>query len=378
MRRESLILLLTTVALVLIGVLMICSATGAGTDAARLAPGGDLGYFLRRHALYAGLGLAVMFVASRFDYRRLREPLVLRSIVLLSLGLLVAVFIPGVGVEVARAQRWIRVLGFRFQPSEFAKFALILLLAAKLAENQAQVKSFKRGFLPNIAITIAFAGLILLERDLGVPVVLISVGVLMMLMAGARWVHLIGSAAPLAVAVAGAVAAFAHRSRRIEAWLNPWQHRGDGSFQLWQSLAAFARGGIWGRGPGASEQKLQYLPAAHTDFIYAVWAEETGLVGSLLVVALFATLLTVSVRIALRAPDLFGTLLAGGIAALIALEAVINMAVAVGLAPTKGLPLPFVSWGGSALIVSLGLVGVLLNIGIQARPEAPRKYAENS
>ena len=267
------------------------------------------------------------------------------------------------------AQRWIDLKFTRFQPSEAAKFALIVMLAIKLTANQEQVRDFFKGFVPPMLIAGFFAGLVLLERDLGVPVVLMAVAFIMVLVAGARLSFVIASCVPVAAGVALQIWTNPYRVELVLAFMDPWSDKSDSGFHLIQSLAGVARGSLWGLGAGASEQKLFYLPAAHTDFIFAVWAEEMGLLGTLTVVALFAVFVVAGFRVALWARDLFGGLLATGIVSLIALQASFNMAVTVGLLPTKGLPLPFISYGGTSLIVLLALAGVLLNVGLQANDQ---------
>lgn len=357
MRRESTLLLTTVLALVMIGVIMVYSASAAYASAEER---------LFRQLFYVALGLAVLFLAIHFDYRRLAQPFLFRFLVLLSLALLVLVLIPGIGVARGGAQRWIEISGFSFQPSEFAKFSLLLLLAVKLSQNREQIKSFTHGYLPCVLIILTFAGLILAERDLGTPVVLCAAGFFMLLVAGAPLRYLVPSIIPAALAVYVLSITSEYRYRRLTAFLDPWSHSDREGYQLIQSMNAFVKGSMWGLGPGGGEQKLFYLPAAHTDFIFAVWGEETGLIGSLFLIGLFVLLLFLSLRIALHAPDLFGTLLASGIASLIVFQTAFNMAVATGLLPTKGLPLPFISHGGTSLIVFMGLMGIVINIGTQA------------
>jgi cell division protein FtsW len=284
---------------------------------------------------------------------------------------LALVLLSGLGHAAGGAQRWLVVPGtpFKFQPSEFAKGVLVILLAVKLSVNQGDIKSFTRGFMPAIGLTFIFALLVLLENDLGIPVVMGATAFLMIFMAGTRWIYVIASTILGGAGVAAIALTTPHRIERLVAFRDPWRYAQDSGFQLIQSLAAFARGSVFGQGIGGSEQKLFYLPASHTDFIFAVWGEEAGLVGTLLVVLLFGAFLAVALRVALCAPDLFGTLLAAGIAGLIGVEAALNMGVTTGLLPTKGLPLPFISYGGSALIANLTMVGVLLNIALQSSEE---------
>lgn len=364
MKRETMFVLTVTLALTLVGILMVYSSSGVGTRAAeRLREPSPL-YYVNRQLAYMAIGLLGMWIASRIDYHRWATPLYFRGIVFVSLALLVLVLM--IGAKTGGACRWIPVAGFRFQPSEFAKFAVILLLAVKLSQNQQHIRSFWRGIAPPAVTTCVFLGLIVAEHDLGVPVVIGSVCLLMLLMAGIPKRYFFLALGCGGAGVAGLIYLSPNRMERILAFRNPWADPSDTGLQLIQSLAAFAQGGILGRGPGASEQKLHYLPAAHTDFIFAVWGEEMGLVGCLALVVLFVALLIASMRIVAGARDSFGALLAGGIVSLVSFQAAFNMAVTIGLLPTKGLPLPFISSGGTALIVYLSMIGVLLNIGLQA------------
>jgi len=322
------------------------------------------------HIVSIGAGLCVLLLASRVNYHVLAHPFIFRALPILTLFLLVYVLM--FGPEINGARRWIRVLGNQFQPSELAKITVVVFLSIKLAQNQAHIKEFMRGFVPPLIITGLFSSLILMEPDLGVPAVIVCTTFAMMFMAGVNTRYLLASAVPVLAALAVLIVVYPHRIRRIIAWLDPWEDRLDKGFHLIQSLAAFARGGIWGVGPGAGEQKLLYLNAAHTDFVFAVWAEETGLVGTLLMVGVFFVILIMGIRIAMCAPDLMGSLLATGVVSLITCQALVNICVTTGMLPTKGLPLPFVSNGGTAMVVFLGLVGILLNIARQCVEPPPR------
>jgi cell division protein FtsW len=376
MKRETTFLLTVVLALTLIGILMVYSASGVGTRAAERLRTPSPFYYVNHQLIFVAVGLFGMFVASRIDYHRLASPLYFRAIVMISLVLLVLVLIPGIGAKSGGARRWIQVPGFRFQPSEFAKFAVILLLSVKLSQNQQYIRRFWRGIVPPAMITGVFLVLILAEHDLGVPVVIGSVSLLMLFMAGIPKRYFFAALGAGGAGVGALIYLSPNRMERMLAFLNPWADPSDTGLQLIQSLAAFAQGSIYGRGPGASEQKLNYLPAAHTDFIFAVWGEEMGLVGCLALIALFVAFLIVGVRIISGARDSLGALLAGGIISLVSFQAAFNMAVTIGLLPTKGLPLPFISSGGSAVIVYLTMIGVLLNIGLQAEePERAGAFA---
>ena len=371
MIRETALILFVVVMLFVVGLMMVYSATSVGAKTAD-GEAADPYLFVHRHLIAGAVGFAAIFGAARFNYRRLGDRWVYRGIVLLALVLLVLVLIPGIGIERNYARRWLGVGNVTFQPSEFAKLALILLVAVKVTENEGEIRSLQRGFVPLMLLTFLFCGLIAAEPDLGTPLTLGAVALLMVFMAGARYTHLSLAAAAATVAAAVLCLLQTYRLKRIAAFRNPWADPSDAGYHLIQSLGAFVRGGFLGQGAGAGEQKLAYLYGAHTDFVFALWAEDMGLVGTLALILLFAVFLVVGMRIALCARDRFGSVLAAGIVTLIMLQAVFHMAVTTGLVPPKGLPLPFVSYGGTALVVYLTLAGILLNIGIQAEEEERR------
>ncbi|NIA15714.1 MAG: putative lipid II flippase FtsW [Nitrospiraceae bacterium] len=356
MKGHVIVLLLVVTALAAVGVLAVYSVTAVKHN-------GE-GLFIH-HLTYLTLGLVCMLIAANVDYHLLRNRYIIMAIVAVSLALLVYVLF--FGEDVRGAKRWIRIMFFQFQPSEVGKVALVIFLAAKLSENRDELWSLTRGFAPPFAIALLYAGLIVLEPDLGVPVVIMCTAFIMMFVAGVHIKYLAASTVPVVAIVALLIRIYPYRLERLFAFLDPWEYRQTAGFHLIQSLAAFARGAYTGTGLGAGEQKLLYLPDAHTDFIFAVWAEETGLVGTLSVAVLFLLFIFIAVRIAMCAPDRFGSLLATGIATLVATQALINMAVTAGLAPTKGLPLPFISCGGTAMVIFLSLTGMLINVGLQAR-----------
>ncbi|MBI2432126.1 MAG: putative lipid II flippase FtsW [Candidatus Hydrogenedentes bacterium] len=365
MKRETTLITVTVLALVLVGLLMVYSASAVNPKL--------VGY-PNRQLFFAIAGVAAFLFCSRFDYHHFADGPIFRGIVLASIGLLLLVLVPGVGKEVDGGQRWIDLGFFSFQPSELAKFALILLLAVKLTQNREHVRKFWRGFLPPMLIACLFAGLVVAERDLGVPLMMMGVAFIMLCAAGVRWRYLLLSLIPAGTAAAALVVFFPHRVIRFIAFVDPWAYRQSWGWQLIQAYGAFARGGVTGVGPGAGEQKLGYLPAPHTDFIFSVIGEELGLIGTMAVVLLFIALLYGGTRTAMNARDHFGSLLAVGIAGLIVLQAAFIMAVNTGMLPTKGITLPFISYGGSSLMVLLGLMGILVNIGVQGiEPEKRRK-----
>jgi cell division protein FtsW len=369
-KRETLLLLIAVLMLSAIGLVLVFSASPAYTSVTDKDDPRDMFFHLSRQVMHMALGFAGMLALSRFDYHRWNNRWVYRSVVVVSLTLLVLVLI--IGTERNNAQRWIAfpVIG-TIQPSEIAKFAIIILLAVKLAENQHEMRNLKRGFVPPVLLIMLFSGLVVLERDLSTPAVIASVGILIVAIAGARWWH-------LGLSALGGGGVFAllcwvspERVRRLMAFRDPWEYRFEEGMQLVQSLAGFARGRIWGEGVGAGEQKLFYLHAANNDFIFSVWGEEMGLAGTLALIALFVFFLVVGTRVAMCAPDILGCLLASGVVIMIAMQAAVNMGVTTGLLPTTGLPLPFISQGGSALIVNLAMVGVLLNVAQQASEPEP-------
>lgn len=364
MKHESTLIITVVLALTMLGVLMVYS-TGNGPNSHDSR--------ILMQLLYLSVGLAAMYFTAHFDYHRFADPGIYRAIVLVALLLLLLVLVPGIGRSVNGARRWIPVAGMQFQPSEFAKFAMILLLSVKLTQNSAYVHTFFSGFLPAMCIGVLFAGLVFLERDLGVPALMMGVTLCMLVVAGVRGIYIGLSLLPLSAALTALIVLWPHRVKRLTAFINPWSDRDGDGFHLIQSLMGFSRGGLWGLGAGGGEQKLGYLYAANTDFIFAVIGEELGLPGTLMTVALFAALTYACLRVAAHAQDLFGCLLASGITALLSGQAILVMMVSTGMLPTKGLPLPFISHGGTALVIALALAGILVNIAIQAVPDpAPR------
>ena len=349
-------LFLTTLLLVALGLTMVYSATGI-LARERFH---DSTHYLKKEILAAAIGFAGLFAAKIVPleyYRKLVYP-----IFGLSLILLVLVLVPGVGTKVAGAQRWIRLGGFSFQPSEFAKLALILFLAYVLSKKQEKIQVFLIGFVPPMILSGMVIALVLAGDDLGNAVVLASTVFFLMFIGGARLSYLFSELLLALPAFYFLVAHVDYRKQRIMAFLNPWEHSKGAGFQIIQSYVAFHTGGLFGQGLGEGKQKLFYLPEAHTDFIFSVIGEELGLLGTLIVITLFAVWLFRVLVIAWKAPDLFSSYLALGIGVLFGLQVIFNIGVVMGLLPTKGLALPFLSYGGTAMIVSLLCVGILLNI----------------
>jgi cell division protein FtsW len=326
-------------------------------------------YYLKRHLLALAIGLLAMFGVYRLGYQRLSR--LAYPALLLCLMLLILVLIPGVGTRAGGSSRWFRFAGFSFQPGELAKPVFVLYLACSLTRKKEKVKVFGQGFLPHLMVCGAAVLLLLLQPDFGTATILTLITFCMLFLAGTRLRYLVASALAAVPLVYVLVAGSEYRLRRLLAFWDPWTYRYDIGYQISESLMGFGSGGWLGVGLGAGRHKLFFLPAAHTDFIFSLVGEELGLVGTLLVLGLFSVLVWRGLRLALKAPDLFGCYLAFGLSLLIGLQAMVNMAVVTGLLPTKGLTLPFFSFGGSSLICNLAAMGVLLSISRSAAESVP-------
>ena len=348
-----------TMLLVFVGLVMVFSASAV---MARERFGSEYA-FLSKQLIWAVAGLAAMVVTMRVDYRRYAHPAIVFSLMGVTTLLLISVFFLD---RSHNTHRWIHAGGFSFQPSELAKPVLILFLAYFLESRDKTIDDVRNTLLPAAAPIVVFLGLIVLEPDLGTAIACAGIAACVLYVAGMRmryFAYAFGaSLLPLYVLIFHV----AWRRDRILAFLNPYADRQKTGFHIIQSLIAVGTGGITGMGLMEGKQKLFYLPEPHTDFIFAVTAEELGLVGSLMIVLLFAVFLWRGVRTALRTHDMFGRFLAVGITSMIVVQAFINISVVLGLMPTKGIPLPFVSYGGSSLFFALACVGVLLNISKQA------------
>jgi cell division protein FtsW len=339
-----------------LGLVMVYSAS-AVTAEARVH---DQFYYLKRQLVASGVGVALLLAFLKLGHRRL-EPLAVPLLLAVVVALLL-VLVPGIGKVAGGARRWIDLGFIRFQPAEAAKVVLVLYLARSLARKKERVRMFSVGFLPHVAVTVVLVGLVLAERDLGTAVILLAVLFVMLFAGGVKIVYLLGTVA-LAVPIAWKlIAGTPYRMQRITAFLDPWQHRDGIGFQIVESLLGIGNGGWFGQGLGEGKGKLFYLPAAHTDFIAAVIAEEVGLVGMSLLLLLFAVLVWRGFRATALAPDPFGCYLALGLTTLMGSQALVNLSVVLGLLPTKGLTLPFVSYGGSSLMTMLAAAGMLLSV----------------
>ncbi|MCP4881111.1 MAG: putative lipid II flippase FtsW [Gammaproteobacteria bacterium] len=355
-------LLIPAVALMVIGFIMISSASIDVAAINNLDPF----YQSKRQGVFVLLGLIAMFVSLHIPIQFWQKygPVLMG---LAALSLLI-VLVPGVGREVNGSVRWIPVGSFSLQPSEFAKVAVVTFMAGYLVRRQSEVRTTIAGFLKPMAVMMIFSGLLLLEPDFGATVVLMGAVIGMFFLGGMRKLHLVAVALVL-LPVVGAIAWFSpYRMQRLLTYLEPWQDPFGAGYQLTQAQIAFGRGGWFGEGLGNSMQKLFYLPEAHTDFVYSVLAEEWGAVGALAVVGLYAVLIVRGLRIGQMAERLqrpYAAYLCYGLVFLIAAQAVINIGVNLGLLPTKGLTLPFVSYGGSSMMASATILGILLRISLE-------------
>lgn len=364
LEEYDLIIMLMAIALTCFGVVMVYSASNI-MAAKRFHDGF---FFLKRQGLFAIAGFVVMLVVMRIDYhvwKQLAVPALLLCLVMLGL-----VLIPGIGGKAGGSSRWIKILpGFNLQPSEMAKLALIMYMAYSLDKKQDKVKLLASGFIPYMIVLMFLISFLVLQPDLGGALTLAAVSMTMLFAAGTRLTYIF-SMFLLAMPLLAIKLSRGYHKGRIDAYLDPWSDPAGKGFQIIQSWLALGTGGVFGQGLGEGKQKLFYLPEAHTDFILSVVGEELGFLGVLVIIGMFFLLVQRAMRIAVAAPDTFGRFLALGIAVLFGIEATVNMGVVTGLLPTKGLALPFISYGGSSLLISLFAVGILLNIssGLKISP----------
>jgi cell division protein FtsW len=353
--KSDTVLFITTILLIALSLVMVYSASAP----VALERYGRASRFLITQGMWAALGIALLSVVMRIDYRWYREPVFIWTcLALVSLALVGVYF----STPVNGARRWFGVGGIGVQPSELAKLVAIFFIAANLERRWRRIDDLPYAILPIVIVVLGLVALILPEPDFGTAMTLLLIAAVMVFAAGLSYRYIVGLllvALPLLYMV---VMASPYRRRRTLAFLNPWEDPlGDG-FQIIQSLIAIGTGGVWGKGLMNGVQKLFYLPEPHTDFIYSVIAEELGLIGATAVVICFCVLTWRGLRIALGAPDPFGALLAIGLTTMVAAQAFMNISVVLGLMPTKGIPLPLVSAGGSSLLINLVGMGILLNV----------------
>lgn len=356
-------LLFVTLMLVFMGVVMVFSSSAVYAR----EHFNDSYHFLKKEMLFVVFGLISLFLVKKIPYRtywRCVYPLLF-----VSLLLLVSVLAAGYWRNTGDVHRWLRMGPLSFQPSEMAKLAVIIFVAYALAKKREKIRDFKKGFFPVVAVAGIYVLLILAEKDLGGALTLGLIIFLMLFISGTRLAFLVGVFLAMLPLVYYLIFLVDFRKRRILAFLDPWQYQLDSGFQIIQSFVAFQSGGLTGVGLGEGKQKLFYLPEAHTDFIFSVVGEELGMMGVLTIVVLFTLFIFRGLLISMRSRDLFGLYLAFGITCLVGIQALVNMGVVMGLLPTKGLALPFISYGGSSLMVSLTAVGILLNISMDTEEE---------
>jgi len=363
LENYDLVIMLMVIALTCFGVVMVFSASSVMADRRYH----DGFYFLKRQGLFAVIGFAIMLGVMQIEYHFWKKMAV--PALLLCLVLLIMVLIPGIGGKAGGSSRWIKLPGFNLQPSEMAKLALIMYMAYSLDKKQDKIKSFKSGIIPYMIVLALLIGCLVAQPDLGGALTLVAVAFTMLFAAGTRLTHIF-SMILLALPLLLFKLSHGYHKGRLDAWSNPWSDPSGKGFQIIQSWLALGTGGLFGQGLGEGKQKLFYLPEAHTDFILSVVGEELGFLGVAVIIAMFFLLVQRAMRIAVAAPDAFGRFLALGIAVLFGIEATVNMGVITGLFPTKGLALPFISYGGSSLLISLFAVGILLNIssGLKIAP----------
>jgi cell division protein FtsW len=356
---SDLTLFTVTAALLGLGLVMVWSASSALAQERH----GSAYFFLIKQGAWAAIGLAALAAALRMDYRRLRAPAVVYPVVIVATLLLILVLFMK---PVNDTHRWIRLGALSFQPAELAKLAVILFLAYHIERRGERVNEFLPSLFPALLLLGWFAFLVYIQPDLGTAATIVATAGVMLYLAGVRLRYFAALAVPASVLLYQAIMTVAYRRDRIEVFLNPWTDARGAGYQIIQSLIAVGTGGITGVGLMEGRQKLFYLPYPYSDFIFAVVGEELGLLGALAVVLGFVLLLWRGLRTAWKAPDTFGTFLAAGLTLAIVIQAFINISVVLGLVPTKGIPLPFISAGGSSLVFTLFGVGLVLNVSQHA------------
>lgn len=338
-----------------LGVVYSASATWA------MQKFGESNRLLNSHALKILVGIGALFIGMSVDYRKYRKltkPAVLMAILLL-------IFTLGLGGETKGAARWLRLGGFGFQPSEFAKFALLFHLCTLIATKGELIRDFKRGFLPMVIWITAISGLVMLQPNFSTGSMIVLLSLVMLFISRARFLHLVGTAAALLPVITLYMMSAPYRMERIKSFLGGKAESGTINYQLWQGIIGFGNGGFFGLGPGESKQRDLFLPESYGDFIFSIVGEEYGFVGTIVFLGIFLLIMLRGFKIAKYSRDEFGRLLAIAITSTITLYALVNAGVALGILPTTGLPMPFVSYGGSSLVFSAFCIGVLLNISAQ-------------
>lgn len=353
-------LFIITLILILMGLIMIMSASGVKA----YSQYGNAHFFFRRQLIFAIVGLFLMYITSLIDYKIYYRNS--KKFLLLSFILLVLVLIPGVGRTAGGATRWIPLGLFDFQPSEVVKIALIIYISSFISRKRNKIRNFKKGILPILIVILFIAFLIMQQPDMGTAVNILGFSFVILIAGGMKLKHLFLLSIPGLLTTIYYITSAPYRLNRVKTFLDPWKDPRGSGYHIIQSLIALGSGGLTGVGPGNSRQKFLYLPEPGTDFIFAILGEEFGLIGALFVIILFGGLAYRGTLIALNSKDLFGTLLAVGIISMIMIQFLINIGAVTSLLPVTGITLPFISYGGSSLLISLFSVGVLLNISRQS------------
>ena len=345
--------------LVAFGIVMVYSTSGIHGE----VEGSTTHHFLLKHVFSILLGLSAMTLASIIPYNFYRRPPIILSLLFFALALLILTLIPGVGMKINNARRWLPLGTFRtFQASEVSKLIVVLYFSYYMVKKQDKIRSFSFTVIPSLIILGSFFSLIILQPDLGTAINIVALVLPLMFIAGVRLGHLIGIGAVVLPLISLIAWTKPYTRTRIMMFSDPWQDPQGSGYQLIQSLIAIGKGGLAGVGLGQGQQKLFYLPEPYSDFIFSTVGEELGFLGAVVMIGLFGVLVWRGFLIAFNAPDLFGTFVAFGLTMLIGIQAIVNLGVVTGLFPTKGLPLPFISHGGTSLIVCLAGSGILLNI----------------
>lgn len=347
------------VILLAIGVTMVLSASFARAyfDPGGVTKGKATYYFIRQF-IFAALGVAAMIICSRLPvgfYKRFSMPVLIAAVILLML-------VPIIGTNANGAKRWIGLGAFTIQPSEIAKIGIILAFASMICARRGRMKSFRYGILPFAAILAAIVGLLVLEPHFSASIIIVAIGGVMLFLGGARLIWFIAAAVAAGGGIAVLLTMFPYASTRITTWRDPFASTSDEGYQIVQSLYSIGSGGLTGLGLGQSRQKYLYLPEEHNDFIFSVVCEELGFIGALLILTLFALLIIRGYWIALHSTDRYSFLVAAGITTLLAIQVILNVAVVTNLVPCTGISLPFFSYGGTALLMQMAEMGIVLSI----------------
>ncbi len=357
-------LLIVTLILIAFGLIMVFSASYYMAQASKDYDYDGL-YLFKKQLFGAALGLAVMIFLAFFDYKKLYK---LRYVFLVIAGvLLIAVLLPGVGVELNGSSRWLRIAGFSVQPAEIAKFALIIFIAASVYMNRKRMDTFRYGLVPPLIMLVPLCLLLFKQPNFSAIVVLCALTFIMVFVGGAKGWHLaaiggVGVVLLLIVMMLGD-----YRVDRVDTFMDPWKDPTGKGYQVIQALYGIGSGGLFGQGIGNGTQKLSWLPYGESDFIFSIITEELGLIGAVVLLALFIFLIYRGIKAAATAPDLFGTMVATGIVTLIGLQVIVNVGVVTASLPPTGVSLPFISYGSSSLVIFMAMIGILLNISRQGR-----------